>query len=283
MEVVGTVREIRRYPVKSMLGEMLQASPILTRGVRGDRVCALIDAQTGKVASAKLPHRWKRLLECNAVYDDDSEQVTIALPDGRRIVADDPSASQTLSELLGREVRVAFSRPEGLEVDRANPDELAQNPATNTVGSTVLKIGTGAPEGGFFDAVPIHFVTTVSLRQVAEHSIAKVPEPVRFRPNIVIETLDQPPFVENSWVGSIVAIGDLRLKVVLPTPRCAIPTLAHGSTAPDPRLTANIGKLNKVQILDMGMLACLGAYALVEQAGTIAVGDPVTVTPPTPH
>jgi uncharacterized protein YcbX len=275
---VGRVAELRRYPVKSMLGEMLEEVHVLTRGLPGDRVCALIDSQTGKVASAKLPQRWRRLLECLATFADGSGEIEIVLPDGSHLDAASQSAGGILSTFLGREVKVAFFRPENLELDRAIPDEVAVRGAMSAVGAVVLQIGKGAPEGGFFDAVPIHFVTTASLWRVAEHSLAKVPEPARFRPNIVIDSNDQPPFSENDWVGSTVSIGaELRLKVLLPTPRCAVPTLAHGDIRPDPRLTMEIATLNRAEILDMGMLPCLGAYAQVERAGLIAVGDPVFV------
>ncbi len=57
MTRIGTVGELRRYPVKSMLGETLERAEVRTRGLSGDRVCALIDAETGRVASAKMPRR----------------------------------------------------------------------------------------------------------------------------------------------------------------------------------------------------------------------------------
>lgn len=51
----GTVVSIWRYPVKSMLGEELNSSFVTERGLIGDRVYALIDQESGKVASAKNP------------------------------------------------------------------------------------------------------------------------------------------------------------------------------------------------------------------------------------
>ena len=54
---VGTVSELRRYPVKSMLGEQLTRAPITERGVVGDRTYALVDDETGKVISVKRPKR----------------------------------------------------------------------------------------------------------------------------------------------------------------------------------------------------------------------------------
>ncbi|MDP9257522.1 MAG: MOSC N-terminal beta barrel domain-containing protein, partial [Actinomycetota bacterium] len=54
-EPVGTIRALWRYPVKSMLGEELDAVDLSEGGVVGDRAYALRDRETGKVASAKHP------------------------------------------------------------------------------------------------------------------------------------------------------------------------------------------------------------------------------------
>jgi uncharacterized protein len=276
MTRIGAVGELRRYPVKSMLGETLVRAEVRTRGLSGDRVCALIDAETGRVASAKMPKRWRRLLECVATYRDDSCAVAIVTPDGRHLDPADAGASDRLSALVDRPVRFAFARDEALQLERANPEDLAAGGDENGPGKTVIQIGMGAPEGGFFDAFPIHFITTASLRRVAEVSIAKAPEPARFRPNIVFDSVGLDAFAENGWHGALICVGrDLRLRVAFPTPRCAVPTLAHGSNAPDPRLTVEIGKINKVPVLDMGPVPCLGAYAQIERPGRVALGDEI--------
>ena len=51
----GRIKEIWRYPVKSMGGESLQNTTIIEGGILGDRGYALIDQTTGKIASAKMP------------------------------------------------------------------------------------------------------------------------------------------------------------------------------------------------------------------------------------
>src|SRR3954469_24782066 len=65
--LVGAVQSIRRYAVKSMLGEEIGAASVMKRGVVGDRVYALIDDETGKVVSVKRPRRWGRIFELAAV------------------------------------------------------------------------------------------------------------------------------------------------------------------------------------------------------------------------
>jgi uncharacterized protein YcbX len=281
MKALGKVEELRRYPVKSMGGEMLSAVEVRSRGLEGDRVCAFIDEETGKVVTAKLPHRWRDMLAFAATYGAErGGEVRVAFPGGSILSADDGEALvEAVSAALGRRVRLSLERPAELLMDRASPEAVAELGSGAVVESIVLPVGMGAPEGGFFDYAPIHLIATASLDAIAADSLAGVAEPVRFRPNVVIRT-EAKPFLENDWVGGILAIGDaVRLRVTLATPRCAVPTLAHGSVPPAPRLTLDVAKRNRVRILDMGMLPCLGAYAEVVDTGAIRVGDPVIWSP----
>src|SRR5215216_6308451 len=66
--VVGSVVSLWRYPVKSMMGEELNASELTQRGLLGDRTYALVDAVDGKVASAKNPRKWSKLFDFRAVF-----------------------------------------------------------------------------------------------------------------------------------------------------------------------------------------------------------------------
>ena|SRR6266436_2741087 len=54
----GSVVGLWRYPVKSMMGEELNACEVTDRGLVGDRRFAVVDASTGKVAGAKNPRKW---------------------------------------------------------------------------------------------------------------------------------------------------------------------------------------------------------------------------------
>jgi len=96
-DVVATVVALWRYPVKSMMGEQLNAGELTDRGLLGDRAYALVDRETGKVASAKFPRKWPTLLAHRATYveppvgADGLPAVRITLPDGRIIRSDDPA------------------------------------------------------------------------------------------------------------------------------------------------------------------------------------------------
>ena len=105
---IGVVKELFRYPVKSMRGEQLRAVDIGAQGVLGDRAYALREAN-GRIVTAK---KWANMLEFGARYDAPPTsgalgQLRITLPDGRTIQAQDPDASVVLSTVLGRPVVLA--------------------------------------------------------------------------------------------------------------------------------------------------------------------------------
>src|SRR5258707_3632987 len=85
---VGRVVSLWRYPVKSMMGEELNAAEVSERGLLGDRAYALVDALDGKVASAKNPRKWPQMFEYRASFVDpprrgaDTPPVGVTLPDG---------------------------------------------------------------------------------------------------------------------------------------------------------------------------------------------------------
>src|SRR5947207_13969396 len=67
-QAAGRVASLWRYPVKSMLGEELDASDLTERGFVGDRWYALLDPSTGMVVSAKNARKCARMCEFRAEY-----------------------------------------------------------------------------------------------------------------------------------------------------------------------------------------------------------------------
>ena len=119
---IGTVMELFRYPVKSMLGERLERIEVGAQGVIGDRAWALRDLRTGNIVSAK---KWARMFEFSAAYEvaaeaDQPGRVRIEMPDQTSIYADDPWASRAISEVLGFEVHL--ERASNLEDKRLVAD-----------------------------------------------------------------------------------------------------------------------------------------------------------------
>src|SRR6266566_9895847 len=81
--MLGTVTALRRYPVKSMLGEDLDASDVSHRGLARDRRLAVVSRRTGKVASAKYPRLWRDLLTLSAEALDEGARITLSVPKPR--------------------------------------------------------------------------------------------------------------------------------------------------------------------------------------------------------
>src|SRR5438105_6780553 len=105
----GSVVSIWRYPVKSMMGEELDASQVTERGLIADRAYALVDRSDGKVASAKNPRKWP-LFDFRATLSDrpkpgtGAPPVRITLPDGTMVNSDQADVNQILSNVLKRDV-----------------------------------------------------------------------------------------------------------------------------------------------------------------------------------
>src|ERR1051326_2766142 len=114
---VGDVVALWRYPVKSMQGEEIGTSAATERGLLGDRAYAILDRETGLIASAKHPRKWSRLFACSAAYaepprpGDPLPPISITLPDGESIHSEQPDVDTILSRILGREVSLVRETP----------------------------------------------------------------------------------------------------------------------------------------------------------------------------
>ncbi len=268
-----TVTALRRYPVKSMLGEDLETAVLTEAGLEGDRAVAVIDRSTGNVATAKHPALWRGLLALSGHWNDGAPSIT--LPEGTTVAAADPVAGKILSKLLGRDVDLSSSRPDGAQVGRPDPQDVIAAGDDADVPYQVLEIGRGTPGTNFVDFAPVHLVTTATLEAIGM-------EMIRYRPNLVLDIGDDEPFAENDWTGREITIGAVRLSVIVPTPRCAVPTLAHGSLPRRPDAVRALLQRNRIPVFDSGPQPCLGAYAQVLTGGTISLGDHAQISSPRP-
>ena len=261
------VRSLHRYPVKSMLGEVVTTLFVDERGADGDRRLALLDDETGRVASAKQPRLWRRLLQCQA--SGDTGRVRIQLPDGTSVAAGEPGIDEVLSRLLERSVHLVSQRPQGATLERPDPEKVLELGVDADFEAPVIEIAQATPGDSFTDLAPLHAITTATVEQVGA-------EALRYRPNVVIETPSgYPPYAENDWVGRDLAVGEARLRALKATTRCVVPTLEHG---PLPRAQHALRTLvaeNRVPA--EGNLPCAGVYLEVLAEGTIRTGDPVTL------
>jgi uncharacterized protein len=291
-EQVGTVGALWRFPVKSMLGEQLDAVDLREAGVVGDRAYALRDRETGKVASAKHPKLWPNLLECRAGFveapkpDAELPPVRIELADGTSVVSDEADIDAALSRFFGREVELAQAAENGYTIDQYHPDEENYDPEGHR--DEVVEAALGAaffnerglpsavPEASFFDLFPFSVLTTSTLDQLAQLEPESHFDVRRFRMNVIVDT-PTAGFVENDWVGRKLAIGeDVQLEVALPDPRCVMPSLEQKDLPRDPRILKALAQHNRIDVAG-ALYPCAGVYAVAKATGTIRKDDSVTL------
>jgi uncharacterized protein YcbX len=266
--VVGSIVSLWRYPVKSMLGEELNAAEVAERGLLGDRAYALVDTADGKVASAKNPRKWPQLFDCRAALADvpragvKAPPVRITLPDGSIVNSEQPGLNQIFSKLLKREVKLSVLP----DVQTATAEEYWPDIEGLDHRDTVTDFGL--PEGTFFDCALVHLLTTATLDQLRELYPHGRFEVRRFRPNIVVETSSgERNFVEDAWIGQVLAIGDsVRLSVTGPCPRCVMTTLPQGDLPKDTGILRTAAQHNKANV---------GIYTSVLEGGAVRRGDSV--------
>jgi uncharacterized protein YcbX len=269
----GSVVGLWRYPVKSMMGEELNAAEVTDRGLVGDRQFAVVDATTGKVAGAKNPRKWGNFFDFRAAYVEAPEKgsklpaVRLTLPDGTVVTSEQPDLAQILSRTLGREVAFAKAQHGG-EPSAAQAEEYWPDMEGLEHRDTVTE--WELPAGTFFDLAVVHLLTTATIERLRVLYPEGRFEVRRFRPNIVVATgPDQQGFVENDWIGRTLAIGDeVRLRITGPCPRCVMTTLPQGDLPKDAGILRTAAQNNEANV---------GVYADVVKSGTVRRGDDVTL------
>ncbi len=125
---LGTVGSLWRYPVKSMMGEELNATEVTERGLLGDRAYALVDGSDGKAATAKNPRKWPHLFDFRATFTEPVRVaakvpvVRIALPDGTTVTSNQGDLNQILSKALNREVTLRAAQGGAINAEEYWPD-----------------------------------------------------------------------------------------------------------------------------------------------------------------
>jgi uncharacterized protein YcbX len=284
----GLLKELRRYPVKSMGGELLTEVKLGTWGLVGDRAWAVRDEVRGGIRGGK---KIPALMTLSARYpeapaDEGSSPALITLPDGSTLDTGQPEVNEQLSKALDhkvtlwpllpadqlehyrrgapthedfmQEMRSIFGRTE----DEPLPD-LSKFPPE------VLEFET--PPGTYFDAFPLLLLSESSLSEMQKRTPESVFDPRRFRPNLIIgDTDSSSPFPELEWAGRRLQIGDAVVRIDMECPRCVMVTHGFEDLPKDP-------KVMRALVRETG--GNLGAYATVESPGRVQVGDSIQLLP----
>jgi uncharacterized protein YcbX len=262
-----------------MLGEQLEQAPIGEHGVEGDRSFALIDVETGKVASAKRYDLWGELFHFRAALEQPG-LARITFPDGTERSTDDPAISDELSSALGRPVRLSSTAPPDAKIEEIWDESKGPRMYGPRIGEhdgdpVIDVMASFALPGDFFDFSAIHLLTTNTLEELTRLEPDSRFDVRRFRPNILVEVDGGAGFAENDW--SVVRIGDLELTTLMRVPRCVMTTLPQEDLPKDSNVLRSTARHNMVEAGPLGEMPCAGLYLAVASSGVVSVGDDVTV------
>ena len=272
----GTIVSLWRYPVKSMMGEEVNSSYVTERGLVGDRTYAVVDKQTGKVASAKNPRIWGKLFDFRSIFVDSPQDVNdippvrITFPNGINFLSSHHREEKKVEDDINSSLSHVFNRQVALmkssSLEKSSYEEYW--PDIDGLAQREKVTDEAMPSKTFFDIAVIHILTTSTINRLCELYPQGRFEARRFRPNIVVESGAKEmknDFIENLWVGKKMIIGkDVVLNITAPCTRCVMITLPQGDLPQDLGILRTVAKYNQVHV---------GVYASVEHGGTIHRGD----------
>jgi uncharacterized protein YcbX len=237
MRPIAIIKSIYRYPVKSMAGEQLTSAVLGWHGIEGDRRFAFMRAgnMSGMpwLTASKLPE----LIRYNAYRtngsDPETHSVRVRTPGGSEFEVEHESLRRELSTSFGAEV-------------------------------TLTRLSNG-----IFDDAPVSLISTTTLNTIETESGCTI-DVRRFRPNILIESVDDMPVHEDTWVGKTLffdnQVNAPSIRVTVQDVRCVMVNLDPETAASDPRVLKTIGHSHE---------NCAGVYASVLNIGTLTVGERV--------
>ena len=303
---IGTVQQIWRYPVKSMAGEKLSGCTVGALGIPGDRGWAVRDEEKSEIKTGtRIPLLMQCASRYREEPGDENiPHVKITFPDGSSVASDNPDVNARLSFVLGKQVKLWPRQPASNKEHYRRPGAAARViaplmdlPGFRALLPTITKLPSidatlragfsrtadepvpdisnlpkelfqfTSPLGTYFDAFPIHVLTTASLAVMSQANPAADWNLRRFRPNFLVETVDGlEGLVESEWAGRTLRIGSVDVKCEMPAVRCGMTTNAQKQLPKDNSVLRTIVKEANQN---------LGVYANVIKSGQVSEGDRV--------
>lgn len=230
---IGTLERIRRYPVKSMMGEDLARAEVSQSGIIGDRVYAFV---MENAPNERFP--WMTAREANEMllfkprFLEDHLSVSVTAPDGREFSISDEGLESYFERKYNRALLLRFD------------------------------------ESGCKDSKPVSLISLQTVKALS-HETAIDLDPLRFRANFYASWDSGKPFYEDQLVGKTLKIGQtVELKVVKKDSRCVITTLDPNSSKASPQVLETI-KTNHAGCV--GIYATIKTQGKISQGDPISV------------
>ena len=236
---VGVVKDLARFPVKSMGGEDIAASYVGWHGFDGDRRFTYVKTSDKSGFPWFTIRDYPGLVQYKAYFEnpDDVREspVRVKTPTGLDFAIDDSELAEVLRAVSGKDVR------------------LLQN------------------WSGVYDTMDISVISIESMKAIESATGEKL-DPRRFRSNIVIEMHPwvERDFPEEKLVGMLLKFGDredsAKIRVHRKDARCMVVNVSPETGKQNPGILKEIvaGRKNN-----------LGVYGSTERPGTVRVGDPI--------
>lgn len=276
-DIMIRVRELYRYPVKSLVGEALTEAAVSASGFAGDRLWAFRDTGRDEIATAK---RSPLLLQISA-RSLEGGQALLRLPAGQSVRTDSPDCAEIISAFIGRPQKLYPQRPasdtahyaraavapEQMEASIREtlallPDEplpdFSKFPAELFLNSTV--------PGTYYDGAVIHIILASEMQRLQNTLLGVAVNAMRFRPNIVLDDLGA-PLSSTDLIGKKMQIGEVAISIDYMVPRCSMTTHQQGDLAKAPEI---------MRALVRDWQNNFGVYGSVVHPGRVAIGDPVS-------
>jgi uncharacterized protein YcbX len=240
VERIGTLVRLRRYPVKSMAGEDLEAARVTHAGLLGDRVFAFVDKQgpanfpwmTSRKGRDMILFRPRFLAPApleDGIFSTDYA-TEVMTPEGQRARVDDPEFTRFLEHRYGRALELRHS------------------------------------ERSMTDAYPVSVLGMATVGGLSEETEMRL-NPLRFRANFYVQWESDEPFFEDQFVGRELRIGEsVAIQVVAKDGRCVMITLDPETAAPSPVVLEKVARVHA---------GCAGVYGAVLREGIVRTDDPV--------
>jgi uncharacterized protein YcbX len=235
---IGRISQLFRYPVKSMAAVRVEKAMLGWHGLEGDRRFAFRRTQD----KSRMP--WL---------------TASRLPELLLYQPSDPAASTA-----GNGNAIHIHTPSGRNLSLHSQelcDELA-----NKLGSPLELTQL---DQGIFDEAPVSIINLATIAQI-EREVGRSMEVLRFRPNILLESLSSEPFAEDAWVGKSLTFGAEAncptVSVTMRDLRCVMINLDPNTAAADAQVMKTAVRLNDNNA---------GVYGTVTATGELEVGQKV--------
>lgn len=232
---VATVKDLCRYPVKSMAGERLEEIRVGWHGLNGDRRYAFTRVDNKSGFPWLTPRQFPRLVLYSAYFlnpnDVDNSQVVVRTPESRELALEAEELRSEIEDACKHKIRL-------MQLWR-----------------------------GTYDSMDISLIGQASIKAISERVGFEL-EMQRFRPNLLVETFEEKPHQEDRWVGELLVFGDrensARIRINRKDLRCMVVNLDLKTAQQHPAILKAIVESRKNY---------LGIYGTTERPGTIRVGD----------